>query len=121
MSPTERTLRELRKKYKRVGIVERFIHNNHVNRAGIRSDLFNVFDIVALSERKIIGVQSCGEDFSSHKTKMTKTHKSSCKHWIDCGGEILLIGWRKVKMKRGGKRMVYKPRKKWITREDLCN
>jgi len=39
--------------------------------------------------------------------------------WIQSGAKLILIGWRKIKKKRGGKAMVWSPRIKEITMEDL--
>lgn len=120
MSPTERTLELLEKKYKYVGIVERFIHNNKIPH-GIRSDLFNIIDIVCLSPTHIIGVQSCGTDYAAHYRKMTQQHKDKSTAWLRSGGRLFLIGWRKVKKSRGSKKYVTKARFKEITFDDLEN
>lgn len=119
-SPTERTLELLKKKYDHVGIVERFIHNKRLPH-GIRSDLFNIIDIICLSPDSIIGVQSCGTDYASHFRKMTEQHKDKSTAWLTSGGRLFLIGWRKVKKSRGSKKYVIKPRFKEITLDDLTN
>lgn len=120
LSPTQRTIRELKNQGRTCGIVERFISNTHLGH-GIRSDLFHLFDIVALdSARGIIGVQTCGADFAAHYRKMTEEYGGNAIEWLECGGVIELWSWRKVKAKRGGKLMLWKPRIKEITLEDIA-
>lgn len=119
MSPTQRTIRELKNQGRTCGIVERFISNSNLGH-GIRSDLFHIFDIVSLdSARGIIGVQTCGSDFAAHYRKITEEFGENAIEWLTCGGVIELWSWRKVKFKRGGKLMVWKPRIKEITFEDF--
>lgn len=77
-----------------------------------RKDMFGFADIVALGENSIIAIQSCGSSFSEHFKKITEEPHvaENALKWLDCKGRILLIGWRKVKLKRGGKAMRWKPR-----------
>lgn len=118
LSPTQRTLRELRNQGRICGIVERF--NQHAGPFGIRQDLFGFIDIIALDpERGIIGVQSCGQAFSEHYRKITEERYQECFEWLRCGGKVELWGWRKVKLKRGGKAMRWSPRVVEITTGDL--
>jgi hypothetical protein len=87
-------------------MVERFINRPP---HGQRVDLFNIIDILAIDDSSTIGVQSCGQDFAAHKKKILE-----CEYtvpWlqnIDRG--LMLIGWRKLKLKRGGKAMRWRPR-----------
>lgn len=121
MTPTQRTLRLLRDEYgyQLIGIVERFCHNNRVPH-GFRSDLYNIFDILCADKLAgIIGVQSCGTDFAAHYRKITQEYSRNASIWIHSGGQILLIGWRKIKAKKGSKKKISAPRVKWITLEDL--
>jgi hypothetical protein len=110
-----------------VDIAERFISVSGKylsGRAGIRKDLFNFIDIVALGEKSIFGVQSCGSDFSAHFRKITQSVDiaENALKWLECG-RILLIGWRKVKLHRGGKAMRWMPRIREIYEKDfyLCD
>lgn len=116
MSPTQRTLRELRKQGMVCGIVERWIAQ-----ARIRRDLFGIIDIIALDPaRGVVGVQSTGTDFSGHHRKLTEDRIQECICWLETPGTYLeLWGWRRLKVKRGGKAMVYKPRVKVYTLEDF--
>ncbi len=109
ISATQRTLRELRDKGRICGIVERF--NSFAGQFGKRFDLFGFIDIIALDTAVgIIGVQSCGQSFSEHLKKITEEKNDECFEWLRCGGKVELWGWRKLKLKRGGKAMRWKPR-----------
>lgn len=115
MTPTQRTIRELKNQGRKCGIVERF--NHHVGSHGIRQDLFGIIDIIALDpERGVIGIQTTGNDFSGHLKKITDEMAQSTVDWLQTPGAFLeLWAWRKVKLKRGGKAMVWRPRIKEIT------
>lgn len=104
-SPTQRTLKALKEKGYRCGIVERF-----VGPLNIRVDLFRIIDIIAIRDCQILGVQSCGQAFSEHHRKLTEEHEDATRDWLLAGGRLELWGWRKVKVKRGGKAMIWKPR-----------
>ena len=118
ISPTQRTLRELRAQGRIAGIVERW--NAHAGKFGQRSDLFGFIDIICLDPIKgIVGIQSCGQAFNEHLKKITQEKNEEVYEWLRCGGKIELYGWRKVKLKRGGKAMRWQPRIKEITLEDL--
>ena len=115
MTPTERTLAALKAKGCICGICERWIP-----RARIRKDLFGIIDIIALEPgRGIVGVQSTGTDFANHNTKLTVEMAENSIAWLEAGGHLELWGWRKVKMKRGGARMIYEPRVKVYTLADF--
>ena len=110
MTPTQRTIRELRNQGYRCAIVEKW--NPHVGAHGIRQDLFGIIDVIALDpERGVIGVQCCGSDFSGHFRKMAEEKYQESVDWLSTpGAHLELWGWRKVKVKRGGKAMVWRPR-----------
>ena len=115
-SPTQRTLKYIREQGYTCGIVERFLC--YAGKFGKRVDLFGIIDIIAIKEYEMLGVQSCGTAFSEHDKKILESENS--KEWIKAGGKLMLIGWRKVKKKRGGKAMGYKPRIKEYTLEDFA-
>jgi len=119
LSNTQRTLRALRDRGMMCGIVERW--NQYAGKFGIRMDLFGFIDIIALdSERHcILAIQSCGSSFAAHKKKITEEKINEVIEWLKCGGKIELWGWRKLKLKRGGKAMRWKPRVEQITLESL--
>ncbi len=79
--------------------------------SGKRSDLFGFADILAITESDTVAVQVCGADFASHVRKMTGEAAPLLSLWLrEPARTCLLIGWRKLKAKRGGKQMVFKPR-----------
>uniref|UniRef100_A0A6M3L687 Uncharacterized protein n=1 Tax=viral metagenome TaxID=1070528 RepID=A0A6M3L687_9ZZZZ len=43
------------------------------------------------------------------------------KEWLECNGRVILIGWRKVKKKKGGKATVWAPRIKEYTADDFSD
>lgn len=112
-SPTQRTIAAQAPLGRVCEIVEKF--NYHVMRGdggfGIRQDLFGFLDILALDpESGIVGIQSCGQDWSGHVTKLRVERKEIVIRWLQAGARCELWGWRKVKAKRGGKQMVWRPR-----------
>ena len=119
MSPTQRTMRELKNLGRRCAIVEKW--NANVGPFGIRQDMFGIIDIIALDpERGVVGVQSCGQSYAAHMRTLTIERYQESYDWLSTPGTVLeLWGWRKVKVKRGGKAMVWRPRIKIITLEDL--
>ena len=118
ISPTQRTLRELRAQGRICGIVEKW--NQYAGEFGRRQDLFGFIDIIALDTKEgIIGVQSCGQAFSAHIKKIMEDKSDEVIEWLRCDGKIEVWGWRKVKLKRGGKAMRWKPRIQKITLKDF--
>lgn len=110
LRPTQRTLAVLRDRGMEVAIVEKW--NAHVGPHGIRQDLFGIIDILALDGiNGIIGVQSCGQAFSEHHKKLTEERAQQTIAWLSTKGcRLELWGWRKVKLKRGGKAVRWRPR-----------
>lgn len=74
-----------------------------------RKDLFHIIDVLLLKDG-FIGLQICGTDFAPHIKKMTIDYAEQSKNWINNGGRLILIGWRKLKKKRGGKAYTWAPR-----------
>lgn len=63
MSPTQRTIRELKNQGRKCAIVEKW--NAYAGPLGIRQDLFGIIDVIALDpQRGVVGVQSCGSNFA---------------------------------------------------------
>lgn len=118
LSPTQRTLRAMRDRGLKCAIVEKF--NAYAGPFGIRQDLFGIIDVLALDpEIGVIGVQSTGQDFSGHKRKLMEERNQECFDWLSTPGCTLeLWGWRKVKVKRGGKAVRWTPRVAHITITD---
>jgi predicted TIM-barrel fold metal-dependent hydrolase len=108
LSPTQRTLAAQRELGRHVGVVERF--NRFAGTHGIRQDLFGFIDLIALDPVEgIIAIQSCGQDFAGHIRKMTEERNEAMYDWLK-HAPCELWGWRKVKLKRGGKAVRWKPR-----------
>lgn len=96
-SPTQRSLAYMRKLGYTCAITE------HWNQwARIRQDLFGFCDIVALKDDETVCVQACAGSSTSARVDKIKTHKN---YLVvkQAGWRILVIGWRKLKIKRGGK------------------
>lgn len=116
---TQRTLKEIKKKGFRVGIVEKF--NHFAGKFGVRQDLFGFIDLVYLdTERnKIVAVQSTSQNcYGPHRDKIVKDCAEAARLWLECGGLIELWAWRKLKVKRGARKEVWKPRIEQIVLEE---
>ena len=121
-SHLQRTIKEQKALNRICGIVERFCHNNKVG-PGIRSDLFGLFDLVAMHPRQgIIGIQACGNDFAAHYRKITETNAENAIMWLASGQgrtHIEIWSWRKILKQRGGKQRVWSSRVRRITYNDF--
>lgn len=119
LSPTQRTLRELRQQGRVAAVVERF--DAFAGPHGLRRDLFGVIDLIALDpQRGVVGVQSCGSDFAAHFRKLTEERAQETYEWLRTPGASLEIwSWRKVKLHRGGVAMRWSPRIREVTLADL--
>ena len=115
ISNTSRTLEYLRSQGWEADKVEQF--NPYAGKFGQRKDLFGIIDIVALTENGIAGIQSCGQAFAEHDRKILESPLAA--RWIEKGGSLILIGWRKVKLKRGGKALRWSPRIKEYSLDDF--
>lgn len=108
LSPTQRTLKAMREQGRICGIVEKF--NQYAGKFGIRQDLFGFIDIVAIDPQDgIVAIQSCGSSFSAHVEKLLEERNENVFEWLK-HASVELWGWRKVKLKRGGLAMRWKPR-----------
>ena len=113
ISNTQRTLRALRQNGCLCGIVERF--NPYAGSHGIRQDLFQFIDIIALYPNSICAIQSCGQSFAEHDRTILENEVAP--EWLKVGGHIELWAWRRILKKRGGKQKVWAPRVKEYTLE----
>lgn len=119
MSPTKRTLAELRKRGWTAQVVERW--NPH---AKVRVDLFGVIDLVAIVPRDqalfvgevdapggILGIQACaGSTHANRRDKILAEPRA--RQWVGAGGRLELWSWAK----RGGRNVV---RKLWTLRVEV--
>lgn len=119
LSPTQRTMKLLRDQGQICWIVERFI--SQAGPHGKRIDLFNIIDIIALTADSTLGIQSCGQDFAAHLEKLTVEMADETITWLSGPRELHLYGWRKVKHKRGGTAMRWRPRVAVISLDENDN
>jgi hypothetical protein len=119
MTPVQRTLDLLKRQGWKTGIVERYVRYTDKDprkkiRPGERIDLWGIGDITAINKNTICTmlVQVCGTDHSSHMRKLTIDKYQDVVDWLLSGrdNKFRMYSWRKVKAKRGGKQMIYKPR-----------
>jgi len=105
------------------GHTERWIPNPAHPGGGFRKDLFGFIDLIVLDpERGIVGIQSCGNSFKAHFDKITKSECTELVlEWLTSPSKpsLELWAWRKVKLKRGGKAMRWKPRVYVFSLEDF--
>lgn len=108
--PTEKTLSLLRAfgwYYWRVESFNGF--------SGKKTDLFNIIDFLVITDYSTIGVQSCGADFASHITKLTVDQVDNTVAWLSGKNrKLLLVGWRKVLLRKGARQRIFKPRIAWV-------
>jgi hypothetical protein len=108
LSPTQRTLRELRQRGVIVAIVERW--NQFGGPFGIRQDLWGFGDALALypEYKGVTAIQCCARSgLSAHRTKILENEIAP--EFLKAENRIEIWAWGKVKKVRGGKLMVYKP------------
>ena len=104
-TPTQRTMKALRDKGYKTGIVERWIMG-----ARVRKDLFGFIDGIAIRDKEILGWQACaGSGLAAHVTKIRDACRLEAQAWLEAGGKIEVWGWRKLKVKRGGKAVRWTP------------
>ena len=89
MSPTQRTLAEMRKRGYLVAIVERW--NPW---AKIRQDLFGIVDVLAIGNGETVAIQcTSGSNVSSRIAKIADS--AATPEMRKAGWKILAHGWRK--------------------------
>lgn len=90
MTPTQRTLAEMRKRGHMAAVVEKW--NPH---ARIRQDLFGIIDVLCLGDSEVIGVQTTSASNLSARVRKI----------VDCdalpalrkaGVRLLVHGWKKA-------------------------
>jgi hypothetical protein len=97
------------------GVVEQTIPGTFIKR-----DLFGFIDIVALMDKRVVGIQATSASNVSARIKKIKEECFAKAHdWLVCGGRIQVWGWGRQKVKRGGKAYVYVLRVVQITEVDL--
>lgn len=105
MTPTQRTLAELKKRGYYAAVVEKWIP---AKGGGFRKDLFGIIDVIALHGDMTIGIQVAGTNFSSHVKKILDAQEA-VSAWLGGASRRLEIwGWRPLKQ---GKKRVWKLRR----------
>lgn len=103
MTPTQRSLAEMRKRGYRCAVVERW--NPH---AKIRQDLFGTVDVLCIGKGETVAVQTTsGSNVASRVTKIAESEATP--DMRAAGWRILVHGWRKGSNGR------------WILREVDCS
>jgi len=112
ISNTSRTLKYIREKGWVADMVERWIPMPTHPAKGFRKDYLGFGDIIALGENSIIAIQSCGQAFAAHHRKITEDEfvAPNAQKWLENGGRLILIGWRKTLKDRKGKMKYWTPR-----------
>jgi hypothetical protein len=97
---TQLTLKWLRREGFMCEVVERWVTFGPNPKAGgppgIRRDLFNIIDIIAIKPGCILGVQStsCGaRDAHIHKIQIEKAANLTA--WLESGAGLWLVSWEK--------------------------
>ncbi len=121
ISNTSRTLKYVRDKGLAADIVERWMKMPTHPAGGFRKDMFGFGDIVAMGRGSIIAIQSCGQAFAEHdrKIRLDEAVAPNAKMWLENGGRLILIGWRKIKLERHHKVKRWAPRIKEYSKEDF--
>ncbi len=90
MTPTARTLKHIRNEKHEAGVVEKW--NPH---SKTRHDLFGIFDIIAVTDAGIVGIQcTSGTNHSARVKKMAESDKLP--KWLASGGKAEVWSWRKA-------------------------
>ena len=97
MTPTARSLAALRADGYTAAVVERW--NPH---ARIRQDLFGIVDILAIRAGETLAVQTTAG--SGVSARVRKVRDSATLTLLHAAGWLVQVhGWRRVKLRRGGK------------------
>ena len=113
-SPTQRALAYCKKQGWEAAIVERW--NPY---ARIRQDLFGFADLVVLRPSEgVYAVQVTSTGVAERIAKIKAEPRALA--WLRAGGKIEVWGWRKLKVKRGGKAVRWTMRVEAVTEEDFA-
>jgi hypothetical protein len=103
-----------------IGKVEQWIPGRGMAGGGCRRDLFGFIDAIAMPDSSpsggvfrdvlhgCVAVQACGTDVKEHMKKIQAQPLAT--NWLRDCGPIVLVCWRRIKVKRGGKAIRWKPR-----------
>lgn len=110
-SPTARTLEWLRKEGHLAGVVERHMIGRWPSGTPkhIKHDLFGFIDILSICDGEVYAWQATSGSNTAARVAKIREHE----HWptvLSVGWKVKVIGWRKLKVKRGGKSVRWTPR-----------
>ena len=114
MIPSTRTRQHFEKLDYTVQLVERYVHASRR-----RYDFLGCIDIIAVkTEQPIIGIQCFSTAWMEHVRKIVEGSiegeeyaKKGAIQWLSLvNTELWFVGWRKLKVKRGGKAIRWTPR-----------
>ena len=108
-TPMQRTKAELKKDGIMHQVVERYFPRSPKYPFGLKEDLFNIIDVIAL-DNGIVGIQVCGSDLTAHKRKIMGLKRDNTIGWLSNMARLEVWSWRKLKKVRGGKAMYWAPR-----------
>jgi hypothetical protein len=111
-SPTARTLKYFRDQGDLAEVVEKWIPIPKHPGGGVRRDLFDCIDVIAIQGCKLLGIQSTSG--SNHASRVTKARASDkLKRFLATGNAFEVWSWAK----RGprGKRKVWTPKVTQVT------
>lgn len=114
-TPTHRSKKHLERDGWTVGIVEKW--NPH---ARVRQDLFGFADLIAIKPGqtpRLVQVTS-GANLASRRAKIAEEPRAAIA--LAAGLAIEIHGWRKVKVRRGGKLERWAPRIVPVTEKDMA-
>ena len=98
MTPTARSLAELRRRGLTAQVVEQTIPRTFIKR-----DLFGVIDIVAMGAGHIFGIQcTSGTNHAARRAKILAEPRAM--EWLRCGGKLEIWSWAKRGERRKQKR-----------------
>ncbi len=109
-SPLVRTVKYFKNHGYRCEIVERFIPTGG---HGFRKDFLSCIDLMAMkpNKKKIIGVQCFSTAWTEHEKKICVEFPELTKYWLSLKyTKLYFIGWRRLKVKRGGVAVRWTPR-----------
>ena|SRR3990167_5226687 len=118
LSPTQRTLRELRQRGVIAGIVEKW--NQFAGPAGIRQDLWGFLDVLCLYPDRtgVTGVQCCARSgHAEHRKKILENDIAP--EFLRVGNVIEIWSWGKQKLRRGGKAERWMPKIEILVLKDF--
>lgn len=114
MSPTQRTLAELKSLGFQAGVVERFVRQ--AGPFGKRFDLFGCIDLIAMhKDAGIFGIQATSA--ANHAARRTKSlAEPRLQEWLIAGGRFEIWSWGKKG--KAGSRKTYQLRREELTFAD---